>query len=97
MEVKSLRKPMNNGYILFGKTKITLFRRPPQVKSSKSQIHAKFHKIPVIRFEDQKLTSFSGLIVFQLLFNGKLTLSMSANQAVQKDFMHFLDTLQKAA
>lgn len=38
------------------------------MKSSKSQIHAKFHKIPDIRFEDQKLTSFSGLLVFQLLF-----------------------------
>ena len=39
------------------------------MKSSKSQIHAKFHKIPEIRFEDQQLTSFSGLLIFQLLFN----------------------------
>lgn len=38
------------------------------MKSSKSQIQAKYHKIPVIRFEDQKLTSFSGLLIFQLLF-----------------------------
>jgi hypothetical protein len=38
------------------------------VKSSKAQIQAKFHKIPEIRFEDQRLTSFSGLMVFQLLF-----------------------------
>jgi hypothetical protein len=38
------------------------------VKSSKTQIQAKFHKIPAIRFEDQKLTSFSGLLIFQLLF-----------------------------
>jgi len=38
------------------------------VKSSKSQITAKFHKIPMIRFEDQQLTSFSGLLIFQLLF-----------------------------
>lgn len=38
------------------------------MKSSKSQIHAKFYKIPDIRFEDQKLTSFSGLLIFQLLF-----------------------------
>jgi len=38
------------------------------VKSSKAQNHAKFHKIPEIRFEDQQLTSFSGLLVFQLLF-----------------------------
>ena len=38
------------------------------MKSSKSQIHAKFHRIPTIRFEDQQLTSFSGLLIFQLLF-----------------------------
>ena len=38
------------------------------MKSSKAQIQAKFHKIPEIRFEDQRLTSFSGLLVFQLLF-----------------------------
>jgi len=40
------------------------------VKSSKAQIVAKFHKIPVIRFEDQQLTSFSGLLIFQQLFKG---------------------------
>ena len=38
------------------------------MKYSKAQIQAKFHKIPVIRFEDQRLTSFSGLLVFQQLF-----------------------------
>ena len=38
------------------------------MKSSKAQIMAKFHKIPVIRFEDQQLTSFSGLLIFQQLF-----------------------------
>jgi hypothetical protein len=38
------------------------------VKSSKAQILAKFHKIPVLRFEDQELTSFSGLLIFQQLF-----------------------------
>jgi hypothetical protein len=38
------------------------------VKSSKAQIQARYHKIPVIRFEDQRLTSFSGLLIFQALF-----------------------------
>jgi len=38
------------------------------VKSSKAQITAKFHKIPMLRFEDQQLSSFSGLLIFQLLF-----------------------------
>ena len=39
------------------------------MKSSKAEIQAKYHKIPVIRFEDQKLTSFSGLLIFQVLFS----------------------------
>ncbi len=64
---------MNKGYNEFDEPKTTEFRRPPQVKSNKAQIFAKFHKIPTIRFEDQELTSFSGMIVFQLLFK-RLTL-----------------------
>jgi hypothetical protein len=39
------------------------------VKSSKAEIQAKYHKIPVILFEDQKLTFFSGLLIFQVLFS----------------------------
>ena len=38
------------------------------MKSSKAQIMSKFHKIPAIRFEDQLITSFSGLLIFQLFF-----------------------------
>ncbi len=38
------------------------------MKSSKAQIQSKCYKIPTIRFEDQRLTSFSGLLIFQLLF-----------------------------
>ena len=38
------------------------------MKSSKAQIQTKCHKIPTIRFEDQRLTSFSGLLIFQALF-----------------------------
>ena len=58
-------------------------RRPPQVKSSKSEIQAKFHKIPVIKFEDQKLTSFSGLLIFQLLFR-----HMDLKERLRKCFDH---------
>ena len=39
------------------------------MKSRKTQIQAKVHKIPVIHFEDQKLTSFAGLLIFQALFS----------------------------
>ena len=38
------------------------------MKSSKAQITAKFHKIPTFRFEDQQLTSFSGLLDFSAAF-----------------------------
>ena len=38
------------------------------MESRKAQILAEFHKIPPIRFEDQALTFFSGMIVFHLLF-----------------------------
>lgn len=38
------------------------------MKSSKAQTHAKCHVIPALRFDDQQLTSFSGLVLFQVLF-----------------------------
>lgn len=38
------------------------------MKPSRSAIHRKFYTLPDIRFEDQALTSFSGLVVFQALF-----------------------------
>jgi hypothetical protein len=43
-------------------------RRPLKVKSSRNEINSRVHKIPEIRFEDQKLTSFAGLVVIQSLF-----------------------------
>ncbi len=39
---------------------------------------AKIHKIPEIRFEDQQITSFSGLLIFQLLFS-KINLKQRLN------------------
>ncbi len=38
------------------------------MKCSKTSLHRKTHRIPEIRFEDQRLTSFAGLILFQSLF-----------------------------
>lgn len=38
------------------------------MKSSRSDIQQKVHALPELRFEDQQLTSFSGLIVFHKLF-----------------------------
>jgi hypothetical protein len=37
------------------------------VKYNKKNIFSRVYKIHQIRFEDQKLTSFSGLIIFQIL------------------------------
>ena len=53
------------------------------MKSSKAQIHAKYHKIPVIKFEDQRLTSFSGLLIFQSLF-----MHMKLKQRLKTCFNH---------
>jgi hypothetical protein len=39
------------------------------MKCSKASIHRKTHRIPEIRFEDQRLTSFAGLVVYQTLFS----------------------------
>jgi hypothetical protein len=44
------------------------------VKISKSQIHARVQNIPELRFEDQRLTSYSGIVILQALFK-KLGLS----------------------
>ena len=53
------------------------------MKPSKAQIQAKFHKIPVIRFEDQQLTSFSGLLIFQQLFK-----RIELKKGLKKCFAH---------
>jgi hypothetical protein len=74
---------MNSGLTEIVEEIQTKSRRPPQVKSSKAQIHAKFHKIPAINFQDQKLTSFSGLLIFQALFT-----RMNLKQRLNKCFSH---------
>ena len=53
------------------------------MKYRKSQIQAKVHKIPVIRFEDQRLTSFSGLLIFQALFS-----RINLKRRLRKCFSH---------
>lgn len=45
------------------------FRKAPKVKSSRTETHGRFHKIPDVQFvEESGLTSYAGLIVFQALF-----------------------------
>jgi hypothetical protein len=74
---------MNYGLRRIDEVILTKSRRPPQVKSSKAQIQAKYHKIPTIRFEDQKLTSFSGLLIFQGLFK-----RLDLKQRLKKCYIH---------
>ena len=38
------------------------------MKHSKKQIYKRATKVPEIRFEDQRLTSFAGLVIYQPLF-----------------------------
>ena len=35
------------------------------MKLSKSQFYSRVHRIPELKFEDQRLTSYSGLVVIQ--------------------------------
>ena len=39
------------------------------MKFSKAQIFSRVHKIPELRFEDQRLTSFAGVVIIQKLFS----------------------------
>lgn len=39
------------------------------MRSSKAQIFSRVHTVPVLRFTDQTLTSASGLVLFQVLFD----------------------------
>ncbi|MCI0408221.1 MAG: hypothetical protein L0191_06615 [Acidobacteria bacterium] len=39
------------------------------MKLSRKQVRRKAHALPTLRFEDQQLTSFSGLLLFQVLFS----------------------------
>src|SRR5213593_121429 len=54
-------------YGSFAKTNVSQ-KETTRMKPTRSAIHRKFHSIPDIRFEDQALTSFSGLVLFQALF-----------------------------
>ena len=55
------------------------------MKFSKAAIHRKTHRIPAIKFEDQRLTSFAGLVVFQALFS-----RIGLKQQVSGCFRHLI-------
>lgn len=53
------------------------------MKISRSEVHCKTHAIPELRFEAQQLTSFSGLIIFQRLFE-----ALSLKERLRHCFRH---------
>ena len=58
------------------------------MKSSKAKIRAAFHKIPELRFQPgQKLTSYSGVVIFQALF-AKLALKDRLRRCVSTGRKH---------
>lgn len=57
------------------------------MKSSRSAVRQATHALPLLRFEDQQLTSFSGLVVFQQLFQ-----SLGLKQRLWRCFEHCLST-----
>lgn len=57
------------------------------MKFSRSAISHNTHALPALRFEDQRLTSFSGLIVFQKLF-----MELTLKQRLRRCFDHFPST-----
>ena len=58
------------------------------MKSSKAEIHAKIHKIPRLRFsEERRLTSYAGLVIFQALFS-----AMGLRARIRRCFRHLEET-----
>lgn len=53
------------------------------MKSSKAQIHSRVHSIPALQFDDQRLTSCSGLVIFQALFK-----ALGLKRRLQRCFKH---------
>src|SRR2546425_9484756 len=47
---------------------ITHNKRPLKMRVAKEDIYTRASSIPTVRFEDQELTSFGGIVVFQKLF-----------------------------
>jgi hypothetical protein len=55
------------------KTQPINYEEPLAMKLSRNAVRRKTHALPTLRFEQQRLTSFSGLLLFQVLF-GRLHL-----------------------
>src|ERR1700687_1830723 len=63
-----LKKRPGVGKVAFVENTATNPWRPLTMKLSRKQVRCKTSAVPVLHFEDQHLTSFAGLFLFQLLF-----------------------------
>jgi hypothetical protein len=63
------------------------------VKTSKKSVRRKARKMPELRFEDQRLTSFAGLVLFQALFS-----RLQLRERLRQCFRHLkLHTIYESA
>ena len=46
-----------------------MFHCPPNRGKPRARIHTRVYQLPELRFEDERLTSFSGLVILQALFH----------------------------
>ena len=53
------------------------------MKFSRTQVRQRTHALPALRFEDQQLRSFSGLVIFQQLF-----LHLNLRERLRQCFRH---------
>ncbi len=53
------------------------------MKSSRAQNHTRVYSLPELRFEDQRLTSYSGLVLLQVLFR-----HLGLRERLQQCFLH---------
>jgi hypothetical protein len=59
------------------------YSKPPQMNYSKKNIFSRIFYIPVIKFEDQHLTSFAGLVIYQPLLQ-----DLNLKERLKKYFDH---------
>jgi len=70
-------------YLMLNRNSLNIKSKATIMKYSKKSLQKKYFALPVINFEQQRLTSFSGLIIFQKLFQ-----IIKLKQRLRKCFAH---------
>ena len=53
------------------------------MKSSRTKIHSRVHKIPAVQYESQRLTSFAGAVLIQSFWS-----AIGMKETVRRCFQH---------